>query len=169
MSDFTYLYRKNRRRFKQLKPLYAAYRRQTVSNHGGEDLPERVFKRELGRVLRHTDELIWSNNPRCFIVLHEGNTVIGFADIRAVSTDLLETDYPYGTVEDFCIAEEYRNKGYGRILYDRVETVLRKNGTKTVLLTPDPKTGVGFWEKMGFINTNEVLPDTESTVYRKEI
>lgn len=169
MHEFTYLYRKNRRRFTQLKPLYAAYRRQTVINHGGEDLPERVFKRELGRVLRHTDECIWSNNPRCFIVLHEEDTVIGFADIRAVSKDLLETDYPYGTVEDFCIAEEYRNKGYGRILYDRVETVLRKNGTKTVLLTPDPKTGVGFWKKMGFISTGEVLPDTESFVYRKEI
>ena len=169
MHEFTYLYRKNRRQFKQLKPIYAAYRRQTVINHGGEELPLRVFKSELRRVLWHTDECIWSNNPRCFIVMHEGDTVIGFADIRAVSTDLLETDYPYGTVEDFCIAEEFRNKGYGRILFEKVENVLRKNGTKTILMTPDPKTGVGFWEKMGFINTNEVLPDTESTVYRKEI
>ncbi|MBR2413965.1 MAG: GNAT family N-acetyltransferase [Clostridia bacterium] len=169
MHEFTYLYRKNRRQFKQLKPLYADYRRQTVINHGGDDLPERVFRRELGRVLRHTDECIWSNNPRCFIVLHEGDTVIGFADIRAVSTDLLETDYPYGTVEDFCIAEEYRNKGYGRILYDRVETVLRKNGTKTILMTPDPKTGVAFWEKMGFASTDAFIPDTKSVVYRKDI
>lgn len=169
MHEFTYLYRKNKRRFKQLKPLYAAYRRQTVINHGGEELSLGVFKRELMRVLHHTDECIWSNNPRCFIVLHEGDTVIGFADIRAVSKDLIETDYPYGTVEDFCIAEEYRNKGYGRILYDRVENVLRKNGTKTVLMTPDPKTGVAFWEKMGFASTDAFIPDTKSVVYKKDI
>lgn len=169
MHEFTYLYRKNRRQFKQLKPIYAAYRRQTVINHGGDDLPERVFRRELGRVLRHTDECIWSNNPRCFIVLHEGDTLLGFADIRAVSTGLLETDYPYGTVEDFCIAEEYRNQGYGRILFEKVENVLRKNGTKTILMTPDPKTGVAFWEKMGFASTDAFIPDTKSVVYRKDI
>ncbi len=169
MHEFTYLYRKNKRRFKQLKPFYAAYRRQTVINHDGEELSLGVFKRELMRVLHHTDECIWSNNPRCFIVLHEGKTVIGFADIRAVSTDLLETDYTYGTVEDFCIAEEFRNKGYGRILFEKVENVLRKNGTKTILMTPDPKTGVAFWKKMGFASTGEVIPDTKSVVYRKDI
>ena len=167
--EFTYLYRKNRRRFKELKPLYAAYRQQTICNHGGDELPLRVFKSELRRVLWHTDECIWSNNPRCFVVLHKGKTVIGFADIRAVSKDLLDTDYPYGSVEDFCIVEAYRGKGYGKLLYERVETVLRKNGTKTILLTPDPKTGVGFWTKMGFESTGEPLPDTNSIVYKKEI
>lgn len=169
MPEFTYLYRKNRRRFRTLPAMYAAYRRQTVINHGGDEYPLRVFRRELMRVLRRTDECVWSNNPRAFIVLHEGKTVLGFADIRTVSKDLLQTDFPYGTVEDFCVAETERGKSYGRKLYERVEKVMRENGTKTVLLTPDPKTGNAFWEKMGYTPTEDFIPDTHSRIWRKDL
>lgn len=169
MPEFTYLYRKNRRRFKTLKPMYAAYRQETVCNHGGALHPLRVFRREFNRVLRRTDECVWSNNPRCFLVLHEGDRVLGFADLRVVSNDLLQTDFPYGTVEDFCIAPEERGKGYGRMLYNRVERIFCENNTKTVLLTPDPKTGAAFWTKMGYEQTDDTVPDTASRIYRKDL
>lgn len=169
MPEFTYLYRKNRRTFRALPALYAAYRAQTVCNHGGEKYPLRVFRRELKRVLRRTDECVWSNNPRAFIVLHEGKTVLGFADIRTVSTDMIPTGFAYGTVEDFCIAENERGKGYGRMLYERVEKVMCENGTKTVLLTPDPKTGTAFWQKMGYAPTEDCVPDTDSRIWRKDL
>lgn len=169
MPEFTYLYRKNRRRFKQLPAMYAAYRQETVCNHGSELHPLRVFKRELSRVLRRTDECVWSNNPRCFVVLHEGDTVLGFADLRAVSTDLAEIDSPYGTVEDFCIAENERGKGYGKMLYARAEKIFRESGTKTVLLTPDPNTGTVFWQKAGFADTGLIVPGTNSKIYRKDL
>ena len=175
---FTYLHRKNRKRFAALPALYASYRQETVCNHGGKKHSLHTFKAELKRVLKHTDECVWSNNPRCFVVLHEEDKILGFADIRVKTQDLDAFFYlqdpknpppVYGTVEDFCIAPSERGKGYGRILYDRVETVFKQNATKTVYLTPDPKTGVQFWEKMGYTNTTHTLPDTESYVFRKEI
>jgi GNAT superfamily N-acetyltransferase len=169
MPQFTFLHRKNRRLFKELPAVYAQYRQQTVCNHTGEAMPLRVFRRELKRVLRKTDECVWSQNPRAFLVLHEEKKVLGFADIRTVSTDLIETDFAYGTVEDFCIAEAERGKGYGKRLYERTEKVLRDNGTKTVLLTPDPKTGTAFWSKMGYVQTEMTVPGTQSKIYRKDI
>lgn len=168
MPEFTFLHRKNRRQFKALIPLYAAYRQQTICNHGGDKLPLRVFRRELMRVLRKTDECVWSNNPRAFLVLHEGQDVLGFADIRTVSVDLVESRDPYGTVEDFCIKEAVHGKGYGRMLYERTEKIFRDNATKTVLLTPDPVTGTQFWSKMGYTETEQTVPGTKSKIYRKD-
>lgn len=167
MPEFTFLYKKNRRRFKQLPSMYAQYRQQTICNHTGKTMPLRVFRRELMRVLRKTDECVWSNNPRAFLVLHEGDTVLGFADIRTVSDDLIKSDFPYGTIEDFCIAEAERSKGYGRMLYERTEKVFCTNGTKTVLLTPDPKTGTRFWSAMGYTQTDQTVDGTQSKIYRK--
>ncbi|MBQ6862834.1 MAG: GNAT family N-acetyltransferase [Clostridia bacterium] len=169
MPQFTCLHRKNRKQFRQLPALYAAYRQQTILNHGGKKHRLSVFRRELQRVLRKTDECVWSGNPRCFVVLHEGDTVLGFADIRTVSTDIPDVQFAYGTVEDFFVVEQERKKGYGRLLYERVERVFRENNTKTVLLTPDPVSGVQFWEKMGYESMHFCIPDTESTFYKKEI
>ena len=169
MPQFTFLYRKNRRLFGDLPALYAQYRQQTVFNHTGESMPLRVFRRELKRVLRKTDECVWSQNPRAFLVLHEDEKVLGFADIRTVSDDLIQADFKYGTVEDFCVAENQRGKGYGKRLYERTEKVFRDNGTKTVLLTPDPKTGTAFWIKMGYAQTDMTVPGTQSKIYRKDI
>lgn len=169
MPQFTCLHRNNTDLFRQLPLLYAAYRQQTVMNHGGKKHSLFVFRRELKRVLRKTDECVWSNNPRCFLVMHEQEKVLGFADLRTVSTDLPDISFAYGTVEDFFIVEEQRRKGYGRMLYARAEKIFRENGTKTVLLTPDPVNGVQFWEKMGYESMHFCLPDTDSTVYKKEL
>lgn len=169
MLQITCLHRNNRNLFKTLPKIYASYRQQTVLNHGGKKYPLFVFRRELQRVLRRTDECVWTSNPRCFAVLHTEDRVLGFADIRTVSTDIPAIPFVYGTVEDFCIAPNERNKGYGRILYEKVESIFRKNGTKTVLMTPDPVSGTQFWQKMGYENMGFCLPETESFVYKKDL
>ena len=169
MVSFTFLHRRNRKAFRDLPDLYAAYRQQTICNHGGKKHSLFVFRNELRRVLKRTDECVWSSNPRCFIVLHEDSRIIGFCDLRTKSSDLAERAEPYGTVEDFYIAEDQRKKGYGRMLYDRAEKVFRENGTKTVLITPDPVSGTAFWSKMGYADTGDCVPDTDSRIYEKNL
>ena len=93
------------------------------------------------------------SNSDCFIVMKSDKKLIGFASISTSSTDVIDIPYTYGTIKDFYISPNHRRKGYGRILNDYIENIFKDNKTNTVLLSPDPVSGVDFWKAMGYCDT----------------
>ena len=75
------------------------------------------------------------------------------ASISTSSTYVVDIQYPYGEAKDFYISPQYRRKGYGRILNNYIENIFKDNKTNTVLLSPDPVSGIDFWKAMGYSDT----------------
>lgn len=75
----------------------------------------------------------------------------------------------YGYIMEFYIKPEYRRKGYGRAMVDRLEELFASHGVKRMYLTSDPITGKPFWECLGFVNTNEKSPENNLDIYEKEV
>lgn len=75
----------------------------------------------------------------------------------------------YGCIMEFYVTPECRRKGFGKAMYLEIEQFFRKNDVKHMYLTADPVTGKPFWEKMGFIKTDEISPDNNQQVYEKEL
>ena len=85
--------------------------------------------------------------------MESANELMGFASISTSSADVIDIPYSYGTVKDFYISPNHRRKGYGRILNHHIEKIFDENGTNTVLLSPDPLSGIDFWKAMGYSDT----------------
>ncbi len=75
----------------------------------------------------------------------------------------------WGYIMEFYILPEYRRKGYGRLMYARLENLFRMDGITQVYLTSDPIAGKPFWEAMGFINSGEISAENNLSVYEKDI
>jgi len=98
------------------------------------------------------------------VKLVEGDTVLGFA---------LYVNYAYGDddsdgelfIMEFCVEPMFRCKGYGKILYEMIEDLEKSRGAKYAQLTADR--AVGFWEKVGFVDTG-IVEDNGWNKYRKD-
>ncbi|MBR2951162.1 MAG: GNAT family N-acetyltransferase [Lachnospiraceae bacterium] len=75
----------------------------------------------------------------------------------------------YGYIMEFYVKPEYRRKGYGRMMFKRLERMFHDDGADMMYLTADPVTGKPFWEAMGFVNTNEQSPENQQDIYEKAI
>lgn len=56
----------------------------------------------------------------------------------------------YGTVMGFYIKPNHRRKGFGRMFFEHIQTVLKKDGATKMYVCPDSVTGIPFWRTMGF-------------------
>ena len=74
----------------------------------------------------------------------------------------------YGYIMEFYVKPEYRRKGYGKMMFRRLERLLRIDGAERMYLTADPVTGKPFWEALGFQNTMEKSPENQLYIYEKE-
>lgn len=75
----------------------------------------------------------------------------------------------YGYIMEFYVKPEYRRKGYGKSMFERLERLFHTDGAKMMYLTADPVTGKPFWEAMGFINIYEKSPENQLYIYEKGI
>lgn len=75
----------------------------------------------------------------------------------------------YGYIMEFYVLPEHRRKGYGKMMYLRLENHFRHDGVKNMYLTADPITGKPFWEAMGFRKNGEISSDNHLEIYEKEI
>lgn len=75
----------------------------------------------------------------------------------------------YGYIMEFYVKPEYRNKGYGKAMFERIEDLFASHGTKRMYLTADPVTGRPFWEAMGFKNTSDVSPENGQFIFEKNV
>ena len=57
----------------------------------------------------------------------------------------------YGYIMEFYVRPEYRRKGFGRLMFARMEALFRLDGAKRMYLTADPVTGRPFWEAVALV------------------
>lgn len=73
----------------------------------------------------------------------------------------------YGYVMELYVIPEYRRRGLGRVMAERLEDFFAGRCTDGVYLTADPVTGKPFWEAMGYICTGERSPENGQYFYEK--
>ncbi|MDD4164618.1 MAG: GNAT family N-acetyltransferase [Eubacteriales bacterium] len=75
----------------------------------------------------------------------------------------------FGYIMEFFILPKYRLQGYGKAMFQRIESLFATDGAKQMYLNTDPITGVPFWTAMGFTATDEVSPENNMVIYEKEV
>jgi GNAT superfamily N-acetyltransferase len=83
------------------------------------------------------------------ILMKVNNIYIGYGQI------IMKDNYPY--VVNFGVIEDYRNKGYGKMLLKYILNILYKKGKKLVKINVDSenKLAIKLYESVGFINDKE--------------
>lgn len=146
---FSEITTKNINNYKILKKTYAKYKTKTLRNHGETPCGKKTFYNLFDSIVSSACE----NKTKHFIVMESDKDLIGFALIETASTDVVDIPYRYGEINDFYISPRYRRKGYGRILNSHIESIFKSDGVNTVLLSPDPVSGIDFWKAMGYCDT----------------
>ena len=147
--SFTKITNENINNYKSLRKIFAKYKMQTLRNHGEKPGNKKMFYNLFDSIIPNASD----SNSEFFIVIQKEKELIGFASISTSSTDVVDIPYSYGTVKDFYISPKHRRKGYGKILNDYIENIFKSNKTNTVLLSPDPVSGIDFWKAMGYRDT----------------
>ncbi len=146
---FTNISKENISNYKKLRKIYAKYKIKSLRNQGEMPGNKKMFYELFDSIVSNSSV----SNFDYFIVMESAKEIIGFASISTSSTDVVDIPYKYGAVKDFYISPKHRRKGYGRILNSYIENIFSENKTNTVLLNPDPVSGVDFWKAMGYRDT----------------
>jgi len=75
----------------------------------------------------------------------------------------------YGYVMEFYVKPDYRRKGYGRIMFRRLEQLFSGHGVKRMYLTTGTASGESFWQAAGFVPTGELSPENKMQIYEKDV
>lgn len=150
-TDFTFtnITKENVSSYKKLRKIYTKYKIKSLRNHGESPGNKKMFYELFDSIISNASD----SNSDFFVVMKAEKELIGFASISTSSTDVIDIPYSCGTVKDFYIYSKHRRKGYGRILNDYIENIFKNSKTNTVLLSPDPVSGIDFWKAMGFCDT----------------
>ena len=101
---------------------------------------------------------------------YDNDTLIGFLYGKVDHEDHRSFIKPgYGYIMEFYVLPEHRRKGYGKMMYLRLENHFRCDGVKNIYLTADPITGKPFWEAVGFTHNGEISPENHLEIYEKEL
>ncbi len=146
---FTNITKEKTNNYKSLRKVFAKYKKQTLRNQGETPGNKKMFYELFDSIISNASD----TNSDFFIVIKTEKELIGFASISTSSTDVIDIPCSYSTIKDFYISPKHRRKGYGRILNDYIENIFKSSKTNTVLLSPDPVSGVDFWKAMGYCNT----------------
>ncbi len=76
-------------------------------------------------------------------------------------------DAGYGYIMEMYVIPKYRKRAYGTKMYEHVSKTLKEEGALHTYLTPDSKSGVPFWIKMGFVDSGKIDPDNKMPIYIK--
>lgn len=146
---FSEITKENTNDYKSLKRIFAKYKIKSLRNQGETPCGKKIFYNLFDSIV----EMACESGTKHFIVMQSGKELIGFASIETSSTDVVAIPYSYGAVNDFYISPKCRRKGYGRILNNHIENIFKAGRTNTVLLSPDPVSGIDFWKAMGYCDT----------------
>ncbi|MBR6533374.1 MAG: GNAT family N-acetyltransferase [Clostridia bacterium] len=147
--SFVKIAKENATQHKNLRKVFAKYKIRVLRNHGESPCGKKTFYKLFDSIVSSACE----NKTKHFIVMESDKDLIGFALIETASTDVVDIPYRYGEINDFYISSKHRRKGYGRILNNHIESIFKADGVNTVLLSPDPVSGIDFWKAMGYCDT----------------
>lgn len=162
---FKKLSKENCTNYKNVRKIFAKYKKQTLRNHGETPGGRKMFFNLFDSIIASPSE----DKTKHFIVMQAGKELLGFALIDTVDNAIVDIPFSYGSVHDFYISPKHRRKGYGSILNRHIESIFKENGTNTVLLYPDPVSGIDFWRAMGYCNTGIHQGWGRFLVYRKHL
>ena len=109
------------------------------------------------KILRLFEEK-WSKEILYIDLLEENKQIIGFAiyQIDTPQSDWCKKE-GWGFIREVYIQKDYRKQDYGYELVKNIEWCLKSKKVKDIYLNADD--AIAFWNKCGYINTNEVNVD----------
>ena len=136
-----------------------------MNEHSHRPLPEMYWQKWIDSIIR-----ILGDQDRHLELCRLDNEWIGFLYGKADHEDHKGFIKPgYGYIMEFYVRPEYRRKGIGSKMLERMEALFRNDGIKNVYLTADPVTGKPFWEAMAYKNSGEISPDNRLEIYEKTL
>ena len=114
-------------------------------------------------IAKFTDDMINMQGPHDihFEICYETDDMpIGFYHAKVDHHDRPG----HGFIMEFYILPEYRRRGYGKIMYQRIETLFAEHGVKQMYLNSNSFTGMPFFESLGFKNA-----DVKERIYEKTL
>ncbi len=147
--------------FRNLMIPYAA----ELDEHYHRATPRDVINRWIDSILSLQDE-----QGRHLELAYSDDTLVGFLYGKIDRPEHKGyTKIGFGYMMEFYILPKYRRRGYGRLMFKRLEKLLVNDGAKCLYLTADPVTGKPFWKSLGFIATGEISPENGQEIYEKSI
>lgn len=135
-----------------------------LDRNAGRNTPEKTLFSFAKSIVKLSEK-----KDRFVELCYEKNTLIGFLYGKIDR----ESDRGYirpnwGYVMEFYVKPEFRRKGYGKAMYQRLEDLFVSNNVTDIWLTADPITGEPFWKSVGFKNSGEKSPENNLYIYERK-
>lgn len=92
-----------------------------------------------------------------FLIGKIGDEVVAYTSIAFVH-NLFDGEKPHANLWYVCIAEKYRNKGYGKQLFAEIERICKEKGCAFIYFTvlKSNITAQGFYNNLGYKTDDEL-------------
>lgn len=102
-------------------------------------------------------ELLNDENVEIIVITQEKN-IVGYTTIRYINIknmDLLNDKF-FAYIDEICIKESSRGKGFGRMLFNYSYDLVKKNGAEGIELgvLSFNERAIGFYKAMGMVEKN---------------
>jgi GNAT superfamily N-acetyltransferase len=123
-------------------------------------------------ILKYTQGMINMQGPndRHLELCYEDDNLIGFHYGKVDHEGHKGFIKPgYGYIMEFYVVPQYRRKGYGSLMFKRLESLFQGHNVKRMYLTADKVTGEPFWKSLGFEFLGEVSPENKQDILEKDV
>ena len=137
------------KKFNQLTEAELNYIIDTHFNHWVKFNPKMIKENTIYKFtkLYTTDEL-----PFGIALIDDSDNIVGFCVFKIENLKKYPEIFPW--LSDVMIFEKYRGKGYGKVLLQYGEKILKEYGYNTIYVWTDQ--APDFYKKLGFIYKQEV-------------
>lgn len=105
----------------------------------------------LSQVANHFKSKIKSPDSLLLVAL-ESDNVVGYSYSEVAAKSALDPDVTVGYIYDMAVTPQYRKKGIGREMLERIRTWFRSRNVREIELSAITRKIIdkSFWEKQGF-------------------
>lgn len=136
-----------------------------LNEHSGRPLPEEFQEKWINSIIA-----MQGPSDRHLELCYADGMLVGFLYGKIDHKDHKGFIKPgYGYIMEFYVQPEFRRRGFGKVMFRRLENLFQNDGAKMMYLTPDAVTGVPFWTAMGFHRTGEYSPENGMEIYEKAL
>lgn len=161
---FVQLQKDNEEHYKLFESLMIPYNKELDDHKGRETTKDFILKVTQGMLNMQ------GPHDRHLEFCYDGHNLIGFLYGKVDHEGHKGFIKPeFGYIMEFYVQPEFRRKGYGKAMFERLEDLFATHGTKRMYLTADPVTGRPFWGSMGFLCTGETSPENGQLIFEKDV
>ena len=162
---FIQLQKDNEDHYNLFESLMIPYNMELVAHH-----PNSMVNEEFIKKLTLSSLNIQGPADRHLELCFDEDELIGFLYGKVDHEDHKGHKKPgFGYIMEFYVKSEFRRKGYGKIMFERLEKLFLIDGAERMYLNTGTETGVEFWTSLGFKATDEIQPHNNMIIYEKEI